>query len=869
MNKISFTIVVAVLSIFAGVPRSHAGSLYQYFPLRKGTIWIYTVTTTTKPLMEIGTITRKVTGSHKGTYTVNQYSVVMGASLQSQWTYRFTKSGLLEHGVLRHHIPTEKLLLKWPLKKGKTWHYKDLTFVIGSTHDKVVTPAGEYTGCIHVFEYERQSLVQEYWYKKYIGWVRIVSYPGGELLLKRFSRQLPSPPDIRLMQKKNNQALEISSSDLEKNTGRFLNFLSSPAIAPLDAIGSGVKFTPSSRTISLPVLLINFSDTTTLTTTTNQYFEQMFFSRQSPAPLYPYASLALYYQDMSHGSLAITGTVYGWFTAPDSHDYYGTCGGTGVYGLCTSTGGGDALAREAIADACAAGVPFSSFGDQNGTRYVVVVHQGHGAEQTSYYTTTDIWSYEMTFGTPITCNGTAIDGYIIVPEQTILPYFDEQTDPNPITGKTGPIDIGVACHEFGHTLGLPDLYDPNWQTTGAYGIGLFDLMSYGGHGPYPTELSPWSRQFLGWMTPTTVTSNACNVTLQPIERGGGTIRLQGPGMGPLEYFLVSDSAPISFDRDLPGAGLLVWHVDDSVPPDANGFYNYCPWYPPGHTTCHYRVALVQADGTYDLEKGINAGDAQDYYSAGDVLSTTSDPSSVSYAGYNTNIELENIRLNPDGSSTFNIIVDPGDAEPYLTATAPLAVSTDAGASLSFSLPVVGAQPMNYTVTSGPAGLTVDRSGVVHWQPTASDTGVNAVSISIANCYGSTSVQMEITVLSASMSNRGCVLSALFGSGNDFLDPIRDIRAKLMETRLGRRLVYSYYYRTSPLLIKAMSRSALAGFLLRLTLVPLTVMLVLILSDVKLFVSVMALVWFARKMRWVPGIGEKSFLLHSREGDLTR
>ncbi|MCL4557550.1 MAG: M6 family metalloprotease domain-containing protein [Deltaproteobacteria bacterium] len=860
MNRVLHTIVFAALSFFAGVVPVRASGLYDYFPLQTGTIWIYTVKTTAKPLMEIGTITRQVTGVHKGTYTINQYSDVMGAALRSKWTYTFTKAGLLEHGVLRHHMPTEKLLLKWPVKKGSTWHYKDLTFVIGSTRARVMTPAGEYTGCIHVFEYDRQSLVQEYWYKKDIGWVRIVSHPGAELLLKKLSRPLPSPPDTRLMQKKKDRQTSgqsgIGIDSYSPGTGL------PPVLTFLDASGTGAKFTPSSSSISLPVILINFSDTTTLTTTTLPYFEQMLFSRQSPAPLYPYPSLALYYKDMSHGSLTVTGTVYGWFTATQTHDYYGTCNGTGKYGLCSP--GSDALAREAISDACAAGVPFSSFGDQNGTRYVVVVHQGRGAEQTYSFTPTDIWSDEMTFGTPITCNGTTINGYILVPEQTILPYFDQQSDSNPLTKETGPIDIGVACHEFGHTLGLVDLYDPNWQTTGAYGIGLFDLMSYGGHGPYPTELSPWSRQFLGWMTPTTIGSNACNVTLQPIEQGGGAIRLQGPGMGPLEYFLVSNSTNTSFDRGLPGSGLLIWHIDDGVQPDSTyGDYNTCPWYPPGHTSCHYRVALVQADGTYDLEEGTNAADPLDYYTAGDVLSTTSTPSSMSYTGYNTDIEIENIRLNPDGSAVFNVILDPGNASPYITSTPPFSVSINAGSSLSFSLPVLGAQPMSYTVISGPAGLTVDPNGVVHWRPTVSDKGMSTADINISNCYGSTSALMQINVLTASLSDRGiCALSVMFGSGNGFLNPIRDIRAKLMETHIGREFVHAYYYRISPFLVKEASGSALAGYLIRLTLVPLTVMLVLLLSDMKLFASLMFLVWLAWKAR-------HRLLLYRRTPGITR
>ena len=37
-------------------------------------------------------------------------------------------------------------------------------------------------------------------------------------------------------------------------------------------------------------------------------------------------------------------------------------------------------------------------------------------------------------------------------------------------------ELEVYCHEFGHLLGLPDLYDRDY---GSYGLGNWDLMAYG------------------------------------------------------------------------------------------------------------------------------------------------------------------------------------------------------------------------------------------------------------------------------------------------------------------------------------------------------------------------------------------------------
>jgi M6 family metalloprotease-like protein len=64
--------------------------------------------------------------------------------------------------------------------------------------------------------------------------------------------------------------------------------------------------------------------------------------------------------------------------------------------------------------------------------------------------------------------------------------------------------IGVFAHEFGHVLGLPDLYDTSYQSAG---VGEWCLMgggSWGGNGSKPTQLSCWCLARLGWMTPKVV-----------------------------------------------------------------------------------------------------------------------------------------------------------------------------------------------------------------------------------------------------------------------------------------------------------------------------------------------------------------------------
>src|SRR5262249_51798571 len=61
--------------------------------------------------------------------------------------------------------------------------------------------------------------------------------------------------------------------------------------------------------------------------------------------------------------------------------------------------------------------------------------------------------------------------------------------------------ISVITHEFGHMLGLPDLY-ARPETPGAEGLGVWCTMSVGhGQDGKPLHISAWCKIRLGWLTP--------------------------------------------------------------------------------------------------------------------------------------------------------------------------------------------------------------------------------------------------------------------------------------------------------------------------------------------------------------------------------
>jgi len=166
--------------------------------------------------------------------------------------------------------------------------------------------------------------------------------------------------------------------------------------------------------------------------------------------------------------------------------------------------------------------------------------------------------------------------------------------------------FGVLCHEFGHQLGIPELYAPGGRPQ--EGIGVWGLMGQGtwlGHGNRPPHMDAWSKMRLGWIDVETVERTTRSVELPAVEEVPRAIKIPAVPGRPQEYYLLENRAQTGADERLPGEGLLVWHVDERV----TGFRD--AQNDPAHKLLH----LVEADGRGDLDRGHaaggNRGDATD------------------------------------------------------------------------------------------------------------------------------------------------------------------------------------------------------------------------------------------------------------------
>jgi hypothetical protein len=179
--------------------------------------------------------------------------------------------------------------------------------------------------------------------------------------------------------------------------------------------------------------------------------------------------------------------------------------------------------------------------------------------------------------------------------------------------STEPALMGVWAHEYFHLFTTPDLYDPG-KFNG--GLGYFDIMSNPEGaipGFVPGSASPYTKIRIGWVEPIEIIYDGI-YTLRSFNLHPDCFIIR-KGFGLDEYLLIENRYLTGYDEQLPGVdgGLLIYHVDELQ----QSFQSLPGW--PGFDSRwpydHYAVALLQQDGNYDLEKGLNSGDSGDYYTS--------------------------------------------------------------------------------------------------------------------------------------------------------------------------------------------------------------------------------------------------------------
>lgn len=373
---------------------------------------------------------------------------------------------------------------------------------------------------------------------------------------------------------------------------------------------------------SYPVVLGYFTDLAAINTQAE--FQAMLFNTGTGVK-----SVNNYYRDMSYNAMSCSGKVDGWRTSNNTVAYYSVGDGLND-GITRNT-------YEFITKVLVHADSFMNFADPNydldhdGYLDVLwVTHAGKGAEEGAaaiwshsfylsgftggtYYTTKDI--------SPYTGTAVRINDYIINPERT------NYADGNNTT--TEMIGAGVYCHEFGHAVGLPDLYN---TASGGPGIGNWSVMAggswgaNGNTGATPAQMDVWCKRFLGWIVPFNVTQNGSynfSATLSDSHRT--TARLAKLGLlTNTQFWLVEDRrstatgsvSGVAWDQYIYASGLAIYHIDSTYTTTTYLNANTVN----ASSTRPYGVAVEETDQTSasytsELYSGTNNGDAADMWNS--------------------------------------------------------------------------------------------------------------------------------------------------------------------------------------------------------------------------------------------------------------
>jgi immune inhibitor A len=387
------------------------------------------------------------------------------------------------------------------------------------------------------------------------------------------------------------------------NDGLIIPGVEFPLATPLRVVRrAAAERAPLRGSVRVIVVLVDFDDAPMGRTT--DHFRDLFFSTRKV----PSGSVREYFTEVSGGLITIAGEVVGPYRLPRTLAAYA--------GGASGTENPEPNARTMARDAARLANPHVDFApfDNDGNGFVdafIVIHAGPGAEETGRGD--HIWSHKWVLsGSAFDADGTKIFAYLTVPENC---------------------RIGVCAHELGHLLfGWPDLYDTDESSEGLGNWCLMGGGSWNGDGDVPAHPSAWCKAGQGWVSVENRTSNG-RLTIKDVKTSRRVYRLWKNGGGGEEYFFVEHRRKTGYDRDLPGAGLLVYHVDDAIEGNEN--------------ENHPKVKLMEADNRADLHNGVNRGDDGDCYPghAGNrTFDSASSPNSKSYGGADTSVAITGIRV---------------------------------------------------------------------------------------------------------------------------------------------------------------------------------------------------------------------------------
>ena len=397
-----------------------------------------------------------------------------------------------------------------------------------------------------------------------------------------------------------------------------------------------------SGTREILVILVNFSDVAPNAAHTVAYFYDRFFDTTPP-------SVRDYYTEVSYNTFTyVPGAVLGWYPSTYNLNQWVNIDPRPVV-------------VEAIQDADADFnfAPYDTNGDgiiTNDELTIFIIVSGNQGGAFHWWTS----------GSVSTADGVSVEGEFAA-------THEER-------------HIGSYCHELGHDLGLPDLYDTDPQpggstTTGlSEGIGEYGLMG-GGSWTF-SQMTAWSKIQLGWLTPTIVTANGL-YDVHDAETHAEAYILRNPTHSTDEYFLVENrfpqnsyyetiGPPVAPSGTYPDTGILICHIDEARLQD---------WINSGinnvnvdethkgvdvETAEHQTSHVINAD---DLDAEVNRGDTDDLWDINEYdFNDASNPCNAHwYDGTASGMDVTNL---PAASATMRVYLSIRPNQPPVADAGP-------------------------------------------------------------------------------------------------------------------------------------------------------------------------------------------------------
>ena len=306
----------------------------------------------------------------------------------------------------------------------------------------------------------------------------------------------------------------------------------------------------------IPVILVGFGGQNEGFSKTAEDFDAMLNSADYTANS-AIGSVRTYFEENSHGQFTPEFDVLGPVNLTNAKSYYGK--------NTSSQQGSDALPEMALVHAAQAldgTVDFSQYDNDGDGTVDFVLFYFSGYDEAQGGNTNCIWSHAWYLSSSSnarnqrTFDGVKLDRYFCTAE---------------LKGNSGSTmcSIGTTCHEFAHTLGLPDFYDADYETNGeAASMYSFDLMSsgnYNANSTIPPYFTAEELYEVGWMSAIPEMATSGNVTLPAVNYPGATTYSAYMTKAAVngEYFVYEVRGGQRWDAPLP-QGMMVYHVDKST-----------------------------------------------------------------------------------------------------------------------------------------------------------------------------------------------------------------------------------------------------------------------------------------------------------------